>query len=355
MLTDEGLLFGDTMPFPEYLTAEGLSFHGMKDLAVSPLHYWHKHRSGQFREEDRDALRWGRIMHTFLLEPDAFGDRYAVAPRKGDYADLIDTMEDLRGWLKPIGEKVGGTKVQLIDRAREAGCELPIWDCIVADWEAANDSREKIKPHELQRLNDLRTVIESDEKASAALSGGYSEVSMFVRDPETNVLLKCRIDKLKTRAIIDLKTFDLRDGQTPKEAINRAFWYLGYFRQGILYHRICGLVREKLKAGEIRVHGDVPTNWLADFETADDCSVGFLFVQGEEPFHMDLVELKRSSMFDGARLYWSQAERWIDDQIKEFAKCEATYGDRPWRDPVAGRALQDLDMPQQAYDRKVSA
>ena len=45
------------------------------------------------------------------------------------------------------------------------------------------------------------------QAAARAMTGGYSEVSIFWIDPGSGVRLKARLDYLKVKAIVDLKTF----------------------------------------------------------------------------------------------------------------------------------------------------
>src|SRR3546814_14526079 len=53
----------------------------------------------------------------------------------------------------------------------------------------------------------FRSMIEKHPDLSKAFSGGHPEVSIFWQDEQTGISCKARLDYLKARAIVDLKTF----------------------------------------------------------------------------------------------------------------------------------------------------
>lgn len=63
----------------EYHKGPGISISGLKELAVSPLHFWSKYLDPD-REPQRptEALILGTAIHCLILEPAAFRERFAV-------------------------------------------------------------------------------------------------------------------------------------------------------------------------------------------------------------------------------------------------------------------------------------
>lgn len=103
------------------------------------------------------------------------------------------------------------------------------------------------------------------------------------------------------------------------------------------------------------VYGNAPNaDWLAEFAESDH-AFAFLFIQADEPFHMDLVSLKRGGNVVGDYLYWTAAEQWMSDRVAEYAECVERFGNKPWRDPVQLRSLIDDDMPQLSFAQESHA
>jgi hypothetical protein len=353
---EECIVFG--LPDERYFAAPGLSMSGMKALAVSPLFYQHQ-CIDRVQEEPSSQARFGSLVHCRLLEPNRFAETYAVPPSVEAYPGALVLQEEMKAWCAARSLPVSGTKPVLAERiqkhAAETGESVIVWDAVMAAWNKENAGKRLISHDEAERIRSIATVVREDETASKLLSSGYPEVSIFVRDPETGVLFKSRQDFWKTAATIDLKTFGRRRGESPKQAVNKALWYEGYFRQGVFYSRVRDLARRKLADGEIRVHGDVPADWLVKFVEARDHDFAFLFVEADAPHHLDFVTIKPSNMWGEARLYWGQAERWIDERIAEYADCLKRFGDEPWRDSLKGRTLDDMDMPQLAYQTEATS
>ncbi len=276
-----------------------------------------------------------------------------MPPSVEAYPGALVLQEQMKAWCAARGLPVSGTKPVLAERiqshAAETGESVIVWDAVLAAWGKENAGKRLISHDEAERIRSVAKVVAECNVASKLLSNGYPEVSIFVRDPITGVLYKSRQDWWKTAATIDVKTLTRRRGETMKQAVNKALWYEGYFRQGVFYSRVRDLARRRLAEGTIRVHGDVPTDWLIKFTEADDHDFAFLFVESDAPHHLDFVRLQKSSMFGEARLYWSEAERWIDEQIATYAKCVDEFGDEPWRQSLKGRTLDDMDMPQLAF------
>jgi exodeoxyribonuclease VIII len=57
-----------------------ISASGLKQIAISPRHYWNRYLNPNYQDTTTDAMVFGNVVHTMLLEPDTFTTRYAVAP-----------------------------------------------------------------------------------------------------------------------------------------------------------------------------------------------------------------------------------------------------------------------------------
>ena len=109
-----------------YHAVKALSASGMKALAESPLHYWQRYLNPQAESEEPTLeMKIGSAVHCALLEPDQFDSRYcsALEPPEG----CLDTMDDLRAWLKRhVESPKGKLKRDLIEQVRGLDPNVPI-------------------------------------------------------------------------------------------------------------------------------------------------------------------------------------------------------------------------------------
>lgn len=149
----------------EYHGGPGLSNSGISLLLDCPLRYWDKYLNPDKPEQETTpALRFGTMVHTFLLEHEEFYKRYYVVPktRKGTkaYEELVSAA---------------------------SGREI------------ISDEEEKIL------INILKSVSEH-KIAKQLLNNGRAEQSIYWNDAQTGVLCKARPDYMTTDYIVDVKT-----------------------------------------------------------------------------------------------------------------------------------------------------
>jgi len=143
---------------------------GLDLVARSPKHYWQKYLSPDAGEEKKTpALLFGALVHSLILEPTTFAQRYEVIPP--------DMNKRTGEWLAFQAEH--STK-QLID---------------VSDYERAMSIKTAIFAH-------------PDAARLLTLEHGTAEKPMWARDPITGVLVKIKPDfhNEKLGALIDVKT-----------------------------------------------------------------------------------------------------------------------------------------------------
>lgn len=352
---NEGIYFG--MSAEEYHAAPGLSHSGMRELAVSPLRYWHRYvNPDRTPQEPTPAQRLGTALHYLILEPGAFALRYGRKLRKEDHPKALVTIDDLKGWLAGNGLPTGHKRKQdLIDRIQEAAAKSEwagpvLWDLVVEQHARENAGRELLDPEEFARIEAAASVARADPLIDALLSDGYPEVSIFVRDPETGVLLKCRLDHVTAQWTVDLKSFTNRRAKEQGQAIVDAIWYEGYYQQAVWYHDLRELASRKLAAGDLVCHGEGVLRLTDALSNHEGHRFAFVFVESEPPHELGAVLLAREPL-NGAQPeeYWSEARRHQRRMVRLFAECRERFGDSPWRDRVEVRELLDADMPQLRY------
>lgn len=190
----EAGIFAD-IPNATYHGGPGVSKSGLDLIARSPLHYWHA-RNASNDNEPTAAQRIGSAAHKLILEPDTFGDEFAVAPD--------------------------------VDRRTKDGKAL--W----AEFVEENAGKVVLNESEMDQLEAMRDAVMAHPAARGLLSSvpGRAELSAYWRDAETGVLCRCRPDFWRADGIIvDLKT---TDDASPEE-FGRSILKWRYHVQAAMY------------------------------------------------------------------------------------------------------------------------
>lgn len=170
----------------DYFSLRRLSASGAKTLLKSPARYRY--------ELDNPApkgpeLKFGSLLHTLVLEPDEFANRYAVAPA--------------------------------VDRRTTEG------KAAFARFQAAHGHLESVTEDEYQKAARMAEVVMRE--AGAYFTGGKAEVPvLWERD---GVELKAKMDYLVGDYIVDLKSTSADD----EESLTRAAWQYGYHISAAAY------------------------------------------------------------------------------------------------------------------------
>lgn len=172
---------------PAYENIKAVNKSTLWEMRKSPLHYWHLIHDTP--KEDTAAMKFGRAIHAYLLEPVEFSARYAVAPE----CDRR-TKEGKAIWAELM----------------ESGKEV----ISAADMEAIQRMEVEFEPVRQKWLADVQT-----------------ELPLVWTDDETGVECKGRLDAISSEWIIDYKTTtDASTNAFTREAIR-----YGYDLQAAMY------------------------------------------------------------------------------------------------------------------------
>jgi hypothetical protein len=322
-----------------YFSAPGLSYSMMKDLAVSPLRMWYLHLNPERPpDEPTPAMQFGSALHCAVLEPGEFDKRYAcelIAPE-----ECLVTIDDLRTWIRSKGGTPKGTrKDELIAQCYGFPGEPPvILETLKVMHAQANDGKVIFKADDWQRLQGAVGSVKAEPRVQQLLADGRPEVSMFATDPETDVLLKARMDWVAPKCTVDLKTFTQQRGKSIDKCVADAIWYERYNWQAYLYSFIRTLQpgADSRGVGPTARASAVPPHVL-------------VFVESEPPHEVRIRELR--PMTGGAvNLYWERARFDVRGLIREYAECMAHFGtEKPWRYAQEISALEDQELPGLAF------
>lgn len=185
------------MPNEAYHAYEGISNSGLNHVARSPAHYRYAPPYKSTR-----AMEIGTAFHTALLEPERYESEYMTVTGCNDRR-----LAEYKGAAKVYGND------KTLTESEGAGC------VIMAEAIRANTA--------------ARELLEKE---------GYAEISAFIEDPETGVLMRCRYDWLT----VDGYAMDLKKTQDAREhAFSRAMFNYRYHCQAAMYRHIYELITGK--------------------------------------------------------------------------------------------------------------
>ncbi len=159
----------ENVPFDLYRKAPGMNSSALKDILQSPAHFYQR-KYLQAEKKETPALKFGKLFHYAVLEPDLFRKRAVVEPdvdkrtKEGKYQ-----MQIFEGNLEP--------------------------DALI------------MNQNDLVRLTGMIQKMEMHKIARGLLEKGLRETTIFWNDSETGDLCKARPDFItEDGLLIDLKT-----------------------------------------------------------------------------------------------------------------------------------------------------
>ena len=169
--------FVTDMPNAAYHAYEGISNSGLSMVARSPAHYAYRAAWKQTR-----AMEIGTAFHTALLEPERFTQEYMT----------VTGINDRRKSEYKEAAKVYGADATLTD---SEGTSVAVM---------------------------MESVLANPDAQNVLTADGWAELSAFVQDPETGVLLRCRFDWIASdgRAVDIKKTQDARADAFSRSVLN---------------------------------------------------------------------------------------------------------------------------------------
>ena len=250
-----GVFFG--LPEAEYHAALALSATGIKALRLDPMAWWSQSPLNPDRkDEETVAMKIGKAFHSRIVEGfEVFAHRYAAVLEPEAYPDALRTVSDLTEALAAHLQKPRprAVKAELIQQLLLVAPQAQIWDEMVRRHAEIHDGKIMLDAGLIEQIEIAAGRIEDHPSLGRAFRDGYPEVSVFWVDEETGVPCKSRFDYLKPRAIVDLKTFALRD-VLPEKAIVQAVARYKYHLQAAFYLRAADqlprLVADGLVSGE---------------------------------------------------------------------------------------------------------
>jgi hypothetical protein len=204
----------------DYFDIAAVNFSTLKYMKKSPLHYKHARDVGR---EDSTNLLKGRAVHTAVLEPDQFDQRYAIY--------------------------TGKTR-----RGKE-------WE----KFELDHAGQEILKVVEREQAFAMRDAVLRHPAAKKIFASGLAEQTLVWTDESTGLLCKAKADWLTSIVLADLKSTPDVDGRrfgamaARMDYFVQLAWYLDAARRAGF-----GVSEAKIVAVEVAAPYDVAVFTLSD-------------------------------------------------------------------------------------------
>lgn len=278
----------------DYHNDPALSHSGMTKILVSWQDYWIQscHNPDRKKWEQTDAMKFGERSGMLLLEPKKFHEKFNTYGRSKPGSKGV--------WLSSV---------------------------------------------EYTKLHESIDCIIEEPVARDHFVEGYPEVSIFWPDPATGVMLRARIDYLRTFGAIDFKRIKGVDNW----GIGRAVKDQGLDIQNFLYLEAIKAAREMLRKmkdyqrQELAQREGVDLDWLNAFMDDDDLLFRFLFQRSASPFIWEFRELEPEALLDGGNATYVA--------IKRFKAAIERYGTGrpPMGSPII-KTISQHHIPRRDYD-----
>lgn len=208
-----------------YETAEGIRRSDLWVINKSPYHFkYHM----EHEKDQTKSLLFGSAIHAFVLEPDTFPEKYAVAP-------IVDrrTKEGKASWS------------DFLDLCSETGAD-------------------PITAEDMQTIIEMDAALKTNQLAVQLLSGDH-EREFYWLDDLTGEKCKCKVDCVTTwngkPYIVDYKTTDsCEDGHFERSARKYGYQFQagmyceGVFQNTLEEHGFAFVAQEKTAPYAVRVY-----------------------------------------------------------------------------------------------------
>lgn len=351
-----GIHFG--LSEDDYFSVPALSASGVKNLRMSPLDFWARSRwlnpayEDDNEEPDSFVRILGKAYHKRILEgAEAFAWCYAAAFNPDDHKGALDGADDIKEALRKHKEaganvKLSGKKADMIANLLELEPTAKILDVLQEIYEQDHEGKTFLPQKYLDKIELAAAMIEKDPQLSKAFIGGMAEVSIFWVCPTIGVPCKARLDYLKPKAIVDLKTFANKNGYPLGRAIDRELGYNRYPIQSAWYYDASDQIAALVKDGLVF---NFDESWAGTTEGAyqylralkEGYDKTFLYVFQQKGVAPVAIGRTFGRSLTNCQLAQAQCEA----AKQTYRQCADAFGADPWLVPQPISAFDDATIP----------
>ena len=277
--------------------------------------------------KETPAMALGTAIHSMFLEPEDFAETYVKAPSLADYAEkkVIQTVEDLKPYLEAFGLKKSGKKEDLIDSLREYlnPDEVVIWDDIKQNFERKifSENKKVLSDEDFRILTEMRETLNSYKELPTALENGRAEVTIVWKDRETGIMCKCRLDYVQPQAVIDIKSYSVKDFNTPLlDQLRKKTIFSFYNLQYAIYAEALATAIKAVNEGRAQIYGEEDQEFIKSFLKNSRKQFYILYVRTQAPYQIQALEMKPAEIEGaGENAYFAVAQNIWRGAINKYA------------------------------------
>jgi len=159
------------------------------------------------------------------------------------------------------------------------------------------------------------------EELPQTIENGRAEVVVIWKDRETGIMCKCRLDYVQPIAVTDVKSFSVKDFNTPLlEQLEKKTVWSFYNFQFAIYKEGLETAITAINEGKGQVHGEADQKWLAEFLKNPVKQFFILYVRTQAPYQMQALELAPAEVEGaGENAYYSVAHNIWRGAIRKYA------------------------------------
>lgn len=226
----------------DYHSSNGISSTMLKDGRISLMYFERRHISKVIQRERSEALDFGSLFHTLVLEPEKVEDEFSLAPTipAGAFTNTDSIKAFIREYNvdKPKAEqlKLTGKKEELAASVKAVNPDAVFEDDLISAWQA-DESRIRITGDQYRLGKAMQQAVFDHPEAGKLVThpNRAVEVSYYGIDDDTGLEVRVRPDleiqyDENLRVGFDLKSASLgrykQDAITAmirKEIINRDY------------------------------------------------------------------------------------------------------------------------------------
>lgn len=317
----EGVYFG--LPASLYHSLPWLGSSNVKELYSSPPDYWFNSHMNPLREPEEEsfALKFGTAIHDRILYGEDYFKNHYTRVEGGNKDGSVDA-DGLKKWI----QEQGGMPSKL-----KADNEKMVRD---------DFNTTLVAGKVFDKIMVSAAMILKNPNLQAAFTNGWPEVSIFWK--QDGVPCKCRIDWLKLRAIVDLKSFRSKEriSQLDRWVLQDLYNYRYDIQQAhyLNGHAAAGPL---VSAGKVFVNGETPRptdEWLLGcFSTPP----GWVFVF----YKADGMPIAKSYQIASGGPVHQIGAKAAEHALQQYRDHMAKFGTDAWVNLDPPYQLDDHDIP----------
>lgn len=351
----DGVYLG--LPFERYLAQKALGSSDVADLWLKREGWWWRSPNNPFaRKLDTKATVFGSAAHCAFFEgPGPFAERFAVAPDKRAFPDLLETSDEILSALEAGGHQLPPKRASKADVVEYASVYLPsrhIWDAIMANFTKRAGKKGILTAEEKFHLDVMLEAAMADPDMAAMVAADgegvpLTEVSVFLTLAD-GLRLRFRFDTLLPTINGDLKTIDNFREEDLAFAIGKQIGEGALDVQAAMSFMVRRYVYAFVDAGRVYGGTQEEVDWLARFPKEAPLDAGerpgwawrWLFYQKPSDLGRAPVIFPVTMDFGGA----AHVDGWrkVLTALAFYRRQRDTVGlDKPWTRVAPAHVLDD--------------